>query len=106
MQVQWRLDPNEVPTLFNQVLLQAAGNVNGLSIADGCYLTLGHVAVPVIPEGLSAEELEDFGRVNVLSVNPVGRFYMSFDRLRELRYYIDEFLSKNGETDGKDSHEG
>jgi hypothetical protein len=97
IQAQWVLNPGEIPAVFNQILIQPGSTI--ADKLDGCYLTFGHVAPPVIPDGLSQEQLEDYSRVNVLPVTPVGRYFVTLDRLTELRDTIDDFLAKNREGD-------
>lgn len=96
IQAQWILDPSSVPANANQLLLQdGPPAVNG-GTGDGVYVTFGHLNPPITP---GVDGVPNPGGLDgqIFPVFPVGRFYLSLERLKAFNEQINAFIQAHPE---------
>ena len=90
MQTAWQINPMSTPLPVNQIMLQE-GVATRTGPSDEFYITLGHVTPPAImpgPDGSLPEGLNGM----VVPIVGIGHFAISYERLREFRDVIDQFV--------------
>lgn len=91
--VQWLPPAAGAPVTVNQFLIQGGPPVGQAAEVDGVFLTLGTLVPPYFSPDLTPEQIQQFV-VNppVALVTPVGQFFLTMDRMRELRDHINSVL--------------
>jgi hypothetical protein len=79
--VQWPSNAGSLPTLVNQITVTGSPAASGVS--DGFYLNFGHVQPPLIAAGTAPEIVAELVAAP-LAVTPVGSFFLSIERTKEL----------------------
>jgi hypothetical protein len=96
VQTVWQTNPMVPPTPVNQIMIQEGpGTMSGVRSGE-FYLTLGHVAPPMLARQADGSVTGADGLV--LPIATVGQFIISHERLREFRSVIDSFLDGIPET--------
>lgn len=96
---QWLSQPASVPSPVNQFMLQGEGPSNASNQPEGFVLTLGYVGMPVSPGAANPSGVPQSDVV--APIVPVGRFYFTPSRLKELSKLIAQILEEPqlGESD-------
>ncbi len=89
------MDPLQLPVPVNQFVFQPAlpGSPDG--VLDQIVMTLGYIATPVIPMGLSDEKIQEMARETMtIPIVGAGRFVLSTNDFRLLSRQIAAFVEQ------------
>ncbi|PSL37003.1 hypothetical protein CLV49_0606 [Labedella gwakjiensis] len=100
LHIQWANDPSSVPVPVNQMAIQGAPD-SETGNPDGFFLTFGHVSPPIIIDP-DAEKVRDVMESTVLPVVPVGHFFLTAGRLRELQRLLNRTLGEDNDGAAED----
>jgi hypothetical protein len=84
IRIQWITDPTAVPSAVNQFILQSGPAVQNDARIESVFLTFGSIVPPIVPPGLTPDQMSEYAANNVAVAVPVGRFVFTMPRFREL----------------------
>jgi hypothetical protein len=96
----WALNPGNVPLPVNQFLIQYGPPVVG-AVGDGYVLTFGNLQLPVFSPEAAAEVAG--GQIPNVVIFPLGQFFFTDDRLKQLRDQLTDAIDKKAAQVAVDS---